>query len=313
MRTGVSYLPPHNPRHIRTDLRDIRALGCDDVLAAYQENDAVYFTGKIDLLPAIAREEGLRPIAIFWGGLNFFGGGRSSQFLLAHPEAHQVMRDDSWHAGGCYLNPICLGEIRAFIDRIAHAGFAGFFVDEPSLMECHCAACRDAFARWYEGDLASAPAPQVAAFRRRSVLHYIETITDYIRATHPRLETMCCLMPSDRDLWTDVAALRGLDCLGTDLYWANDARDLEEMRPYVREMAALCRKHGKVHQEWFQCWGIAAGNEERAAAQARLLASERPDALYTWAFNAQLGTSESCSNPTLAWSLAAAALRAAKL
>ena len=119
-------------------------------------------------------------------------------------------------------------------------------------------------------------------------------------------------MPIDQELWAEVAAIPGLDCLGTDVYWANEDQDLDEMRPIVRDMAQLCQAQGKVHQEWFQCWGIEAGNEERAAQQGRVLISEQPDALYTWAYNGQLGTSEACANPELAWSKAAEVLREAK-
>lgn len=297
---------------MRRDLVEIRALGCDDVLLAFQENDFVYFGGKLAFLPEIAREEGLRPVAIFWGGLNLFGGGRSSQFLLEHPEAHQVRRNGSWDPAGCYNNPICVARILEIVDHVARCGFAGFFVDEPSPSACYCAACRGSFATWFHGDLMDASPAEDAAFRRRSVIRYIRTVTEHIESHHPRVETMCCIMPSDREVWEDVAAIATLDCLGTDLYWANDARPLEEMHEPVRALAALCSAHGKVHQEWFQCWGIEAGNEERAAEQGRILIGERPDALYTWAYNGQLGTSEACARPDVAWAAAAAVLRAAK-
>ncbi len=91
----------HNPRHVKIDLKDIKALGCDDVMLAAQENDFVYMTGTIDFFPKLAREQGLRPLAIFWGAVNYFGGGKSSQFLLKHPQAHQVNQDGSYNQAGC--------------------------------------------------------------------------------------------------------------------------------------------------------------------------------------------------------------------
>ncbi len=75
MRTGVTYMGHHNPKHLRTDLEEMASLGCDDVLVAAQENDFVYFTGKLGFTPRIIKELGMRPIAIFWGVLNLFGGG----------------------------------------------------------------------------------------------------------------------------------------------------------------------------------------------------------------------------------------------
>ncbi len=46
MRTGVSYMGHHNPRHIEADLRLMRDIRLDDVLVAAQEND---FDVKVEL------------------------------------------------------------------------------------------------------------------------------------------------------------------------------------------------------------------------------------------------------------------------
>jgi len=91
----------HGPKHIETDIREMVRLQLDDVLVSAQENDFVHFTGKIEFTSRITKDHGLRPIAIFWGVLNLFGGGRSSQFLLEHPEGFQVRRDGSRSPAGC--------------------------------------------------------------------------------------------------------------------------------------------------------------------------------------------------------------------
>jgi len=207
MRTGVSYMGHHNPRHIETDVREMRRLGLDDVLLAAQENDFAHFTGKLHFTPQIAREYGLRPIAIFWGALNLFGGGRSSQFLLEHPEGFQVGRDGSCRPAGCYVNPVCVARIKEMIDTIAERGFEGYFVDEPTpLRDCFCRSCRERFASWYQRDLVTAPAEMQEEFRQRCVIDYVRTIADYCKAAHPELETMCCIMPCDRDMWPTALA-----------------------------------------------------------------------------------------------------------
>ena len=146
MLTGVTYMGHHNPRHLATDLDAMVDLRLDDVLVAAQENDFVHFTGKIRFTPDLARQRGLRPIAVFWGALNLFGGGRSSQFLLEHPEGRQVGQDDAPRAAGCYVNAVCLGRIEQMIDTVADLGFAAYFVDEPTpLRDCYCHACRARF------------------------------------------------------------------------------------------------------------------------------------------------------------------------
>ena len=312
MRTGCSYMGHHNPRHMAADCRQLGQLGCDDVFLAAQENDFVWMTGKVDFFPRVAREHGLRPIAIFWGALNLFGGGRQSHFLLDHPEGHQVNRQGGYSCEGCYVNPACVGRIREMIDRIAAAGFEGYFIDEPTHLQCYCDSCRRRFHEWYGGDLAAAPEREVFDFRSRCVVDYVSTIAGYVKAQYPHIETMTCLMECDKVMWEPTAAVKGLDNLGSDIYWVNSDRDVEEMTPLLREMAALCKKHGKVHHEWLQCWIVKKGREQRIIEQGKILVREKPDAPYVWAYLGQLGTVEACEDPDLAWQRACEVLRMAK-
>ena len=313
MRTGVSYLGHHNPKHLTVDLQDMVALQLDDVLLAAQENDFIYFPGKLKFTPQLAREYGLRPMAIIWGALNLFGGGRASQFLLENPAGFQVGQGGQHRPAGCYVNPLCLAYIQELIDQIAEFGFAGYFVDEPKpLHDCFCAACQARFEAWYGGSLLEAAAAQQAAFRQRCVLDYIQTIADYCRANHPQLETSCCLMPQEQAIWAEAAKIATLDNLGTDIYWINNDRDVNDMRPIVRDMAATCREYGKVHHQWLQCWHGNLGQEHRVFDMGEVLVQEQPDALYVWAWEGQIGTAESCADPARAWAEAARVLALAK-
>ncbi len=313
MRTGVSYMGHHAPDHLAADLRKMQELRLDDVLLAAQENDFVHFTGKLEFLPELARDHGLRPIANFWGALNLFGGGRSSQFLLEHPECFQVARDGSHRSAGCYVNPVAVGRIQEMVDVIAARGFAGYFMDEPTpLRQCFCPSCRRRFDELHQADLATAAPEQQEAFRRRCVIDYVATVAAYCKANHPHLETLCCLMPVDQAMWAAAGAIGALDNIGTDVYWVNNDRDVEEMRPLVRELAGVARQHGKVHHEWLQCWAVHAGKEQRILQQGRILVEEQPDSLYVWAWAGQVGTTESCADPHAAWELACQVLRLAK-
>jgi len=312
MRTGVSYMGHHNPRHLATDLADMAALGCDDVLVAAQENDFVHMTGKIQFLPKIARDHGIRPIAIFWGALNLFGGGRSSQLLLDHPAAWQVNRFGQPRPHGCYNNPICVGRIQEMIDRIAEVGFQGYFVDEPTAMNCFCNSCRRLFGRWYHAELSEAEPARLAEFNSRCVVEYVRKIAEYCKRRHPQLETQCCVMPHDKTLWPAMAQIAELDNLGTDLYWVNNDRDVQEMKPIVSELAATCRSAGKKHHEWLQAWIVRKGREHRIIEQGDVLIGEQPDALYVWAYLSQIGTTESSQDPEAVWAAACELLRRAK-
>ena len=313
MRTGVSYMGHQDPQYIEADLGEMKGLQLDDVLLAAQENDFLYFPGKLRYTSEIARDLGLRPVAIFWGALNLFGGGRSSQFLLEHPEGLQVGLDGSHRSAGCYVNPVCTYQIEHMIERIAELGFQGYFVDEPTpLRDCYCPSCRTRYQEWYGGSLASAPDEKREGFRQKCVIKYVRTISDYCKAHHPALETMSCLMPCDRSMWEQAAGIKSLDNLGTDIYWVNNDNNVEDMVPLLRQMEGICTRSNKIHHEWLQCWDVNRGKEQRILEQGNVLVREQPDALYVWAWKGQVGTSESCDDPETAWSCACDVLRRAK-
>lgn len=312
MRTGVSYLGHHNPKHIITDLQDIKKLGCDDVFLAAQENDFVYLKGKLEFFPKIAKEFGLRPLVIFWGALNYFGGGKSSQFLLEHPEAHQLKKDATYHPSGCYNNPLCAKYIKNLIDRIAELGFSGYFIDEPSPTDCYCPACQALFEKMYSAKLHKANKSIVREFRKSCVINYIKIIADYVKKSYPQLETICCVMLRDKSLWKEAAEIKSLDNLGTDIYWVNEDVNVEKMTPSVKELSGICKANHKKHHQWLQAWGVKKGKELRIKSQGEILLREKPDSLYVWAYEGQIGTSEACENPEVSWKTASDILREAK-
>ena len=312
MRTGLSYMGHHNPKHMQIDLEDIKALGCDDVFLAAQENDFIYMQGKVNFFPKLTEDNGLTPWAIFWGALNYLGGGKSSQFLLDNPHAHQVNKDGSYNPSGCYNNPDCLVYIKTLIDKIALVGFKGYFIDEPSVIQCYCPACQDLYASMHRGNLFTASLEEEQFFRRKSIVRYVCLLSDYIRLNYPELKTMCCLMPRDETLWEDIAKIDTLDSLGTDIYWVNELTDVQQMRPLIKEMAGLCKANKKTHHQWLQAWGVESGKESRIIEQGNILLGENPDAIYAWAYQGQIGISETCEDPEKSWAAVCEILRKAK-
>jgi hypothetical protein len=211
------------------------------------------------------------------------------------------------------MNPLCRSRIEQMVETIVSHGFEGYFVDEPTpLRECYCAACQTAYEEWYGAPLLSATDAQCEIFRQRCVTDYIQRISSFCKRIEPRLETMCCLMPHDEALWRQASTIAALDNLGTDLYWANNDRDVSEMVPQVRALDALCKQNHKIHHEWLQCWNVRHGREYRIIDQGRILAQELPDALYVWAWKGQVGTAETCDHPDVAWTAALRVLELAK-
>lgn len=291
MKTGVSYMGHHNPKHLATDFQAMSELQLDDVFICMQENDFIYFPGKIKFGPTLAKEAGIRPLAIFWGALNLFGGGRSSHFLLSHPDCFQVGIDGSHRPAGCYTNPVAVARIQEMIDIVAEAGYEGYFVDEPTpLRDCYCLSCRAKFMDEKGGDLSKASDERREAFRQQCVIDYVRTMADYCKTNYPHLETSCCLMPHDEAMWASTAQISSLDNIGTDIYWTNNDRDLEEMGQIVERMDTVAKQNGKIHHEWLECWRAHSGREQRIFDQGEVLVRKQPDALYVWAWEGQIGT-----------------------
>jgi hypothetical protein len=313
MITGVSYMGHHNPRYLAADFAAMRSLGLDDVFVCLQENDFRYFTGKVQFSPDLARGMGLRPLALFWGALNLFGGGRSSQYLLENPDGFQRDREGNPTPAGCYVNPKNVAYIQSLITICAELGYAGYFVDEPTPLNCYCDSCCEQYEAVIGGDLRQASPADEQRFRHHCVIAYITNIADYCKQHHPELETFCCLMPSEQSMWAEASAIASLDNIGTDMYWANNDRDLAEMRPLLTEMESHARANGKRHHEWLHGWGVRAGREPRIVELGDEILRANPDALYVWAWEGQIATSESCDDPVRAWAAAVEVIRRARL
>ena len=78
-------------------------------------------------------------------------------------------------------------------------------------------------------------------------------------------------------------------------------------------MESQARMHNKRHHEWLHGWGIKAGRESRIIDLGDQLIRARPDALYVWAWEGQIGTYESCDDPLRAWAAATEVIRRAQV
>jgi len=83
-----------------------------------------------------------------------------------------------------------------------------------------------------------------------------------------------------------------------------DPSAAEEMAAPLQHLRDPCAAHGKRHHEWLQCWMAFRGYENRILEQGKNLVRERPDALCVWGRQGQVGSSEVCEDPDLAWAKA---------
>jgi len=321
MRYGLAYLGTHLPDTLERELDSIRADGFDEVVLSCQENDFMHLTGKVENAPRIARKAGLTLLVNLWGYAAAFGGGRISRLVADYPETMVVGPDGrpryiEWPKGnriqpGCPNHPKVVERAREFCRKAADAGAHGFFWDEPTKFDCWCGACRALFRDKKGKAMEEGNEDELAWFRRHSVARWVEEMSRFVKGLDGKLVTSTCVMPSDRDAWTDAAACPSLDSLGTDPYWMLEGKPVASVTEPSRALVAEARKAGKSPHLWLQCWDIRKGRETELVEASRLLAAEDPDTLYVWAWRGQEGTTERCDEPAAAWKRALEGFRAA--
>jgi hypothetical protein len=303
MRLGVTYIASFLPHHIEHDLNELASIGCDDVLFAIQENHLDTLQGAVKFGPAIAKKCGLRPQAVIWGFLNTFGGGRMSGIMLKDTSIWRVDREGKAVPMACLSNPAVMQHLSRAVDTLRDAGFECFFIDEPTPQQCYCTHCRQTFSNWFGGDLLAADQELYQQFQRRLVVDYVDRGCKTVKAIDPKLETICCLMPCDKDCAEAAAQVAALDMLGTDPYWLLPFMKLtlQDALDDTKSLHALCRGHGKRSQVWLNCWGIPEGVEEDIYRGGLQLAAVGCDSMFTWSYRGGLGTSEQCARADVAW------------
>jgi hypothetical protein len=304
MELGVTYIACHLPDHIEADMKHIREAHCTEVLFAMQENHLAYLTGAVRYGAGLAKAAGLRPYAVIWGFANTFGGGKSSNMLLAEPDLWRVGRDGRPIPKACLNHPNLVTRFVELADTCRSHGFEGIFVDEPHDQECYCQHCQAVFAEMFDKPLdGHESAEDYRALQVRTVAHYVAEVCRRVKGADSSQKTITCLMPNDRDCFEAVAAIAELDVLGTDPYWLLKHWNLTFEQGYadaqlVRES---CRSHQKLSQLWLNCLRIPAGREPEIYSGGKTLAQLDFDAIYAWSYRGGLGTHEESERPGEAW------------
>jgi hypothetical protein len=304
MNLGMTYIPVHLPKHIQSDMRDIAEIGCNTVLFAISENNISILEGAWRHGAAIAREHGLRPLAVVWGYANTFGGGRISQVMLNDTEMWIQDRKGKIAPLACFNNPKIITRFLEIVDLLATSGFEAIFVDEPTPQDCWCPHCREKFAQSYGKDMQQCEgSPEYKDFRRVDTVDYVKAICNDIKKRYPGLTTMACLMPQDRACWDAIATLDNLDDFGTDPYWLIEASNLtlSESVRLSQECRLLAARNGKRSHIWLNAWKIRRGDEQEIYTGGLALAKTGHDSFFTWSYLGGLGTNEESQNPAEVW------------
>lgn len=315
MRLGVSYIPPHQPNHIETDMKYLKSIGCTDVLFALQENHFQWLDGSVRFGPKIAEDNGLCPSVVIWGYANTSGGGRSSKIMLENPDMWRCDEKGIPFGGGypnpmmCYNNPKAISKYAEYIEQCWYNGFKGVLIDEPAPQNCFCNNCKNKFSSIFQQDIVnSIGGNNYKIFQHQTVVDFVKNSCVAAKTISDDLKTLLCLMPQNRNLFEEMVSIPNLDIFSTDPYWLRPINQLSftdaiDISLYGKDIAYKNRKSFTL---FLGCFGISSGLEEKIYSEGKILVDRvQPNLLITWSFRGGIGlgklSSEECDNPHLAW------------
>ncbi len=315
MKIGASYIPPHQPLHIESDMKYMKGIGCDQVLFALQENHIQWLNGSVRFGPQIAKDYGMFVRAVLWGYANTSGGGRSSRVMLENPDMWRCDVDGKPYMGGypnpraCHNNPKTVSFFGDYIEQCREYGFESIMIDEPTVQDCFCGHCREKFYDAYKMDIEkSRQSDEYKRFQYDTVLEFVIKSCKAVKAADASLQCGLCLMPSDRDKFDDMVKIDELDVFGTDPYWLRPINKLtfEDAIWVSKRARKLADDNNKLFELYLGCFGISSGLEEKIYSGSKILIEEGcPDMVTAWSFRGGIGladlSSEECDNPQLAW------------
>ena len=316
MKIGASYIPPHQPLHIESDMKYMKEIGCNQVLFALQENHFQWLNGAVRFGPKIAKDYGMFTRAVMWGYANTSGGGRSSRVMLENPDMWRFDENGVPITGGypnpkaCHNNPKTIAFFGDYMKQCSDYGFESIMIDEPTVQDCFCKHCTEKFYDAYKMDLVkSRQSDEYKEFQYDTVIEFVKKSCKAVKDADSSLQTGLCLMPSDRDKFDDTAKIEQLDVFGTDPYWLRPINKLtfEDAVAVSKRARKLADENNKLFELYLGCFGISAGLESKIYSGCKVLIEEsNPDMATAWSFRGGIGlgdlSSEECDNPQLAWS-----------
>jgi hypothetical protein len=298
MSIGAAYFGSRIPRHVAADMEALAARGFTGVLHTYSENDLAYYSGTMNELVRLSHDAGLEVMVGPWGVCQMFGGEAFGRFIGANPELGQILEDGRWTPAGCPNQPRVREFVHRWIDAAVQTGAERIFCDEPHWVHpehfdldpshwgCRCAACTERFG----GELPAELTPEVQAFREDSMIDFIGDFVAEVARQGAR--AAICPLPLSSGAqgisdWSRLAALPGLDTLGTDPYWKAFGRPVEPfVREYASRVATLSKAHGLTGQIWIQNFRVQASDAADVATAVRVAREEGVEDLWVWAFEA---------------------------
>lgn len=300
MKTGFSYFGVRRIEHVREDMAAMREEGSTQVLHTWSEEDLSYYRDTMGEIVGESRALGLSVYVNSWGVGRVFGGEANSELCARNPGSCQILSTGEAVAAICPNHPAFQDYMDGWIDAACEAGVDTIFWDEPHFFfrkgrdaewACRCPTCRTMFRERFGADMPTTREPELAVFRRESLLRLLERWTTRVRSLGKR--NNICLLPDGFDAglpdWESVAALSALDELSSDPYWLEDdpiEKVVADYETYSRRLVDLCRNRSIEPQMWLKLYRIRRGTEHFAPAAARVAREAGIRNLMAWSWRA---------------------------
>lgn len=311
---GVSYFECRRLKYVRRDMEELARLGFTYVVHTMSELDWELYGDTLRSLIRATHDSGLKAWLDPWAVGYVFGDDAYSHFVAAHPELAQRDQFGQPVAGACPNQPAFRKLMHQWIDKAMELDPDVLFWDEPHLYwsgfrgkqgrwGCYCPLCQSLYHdRFGEAMPQDQNDPSVRAFRDDTIIALLRDLFAY--AHQSGAQNVLTLLPSPQGFsdskpqfgpdWAVVAALDGLDGLGSDPYpfpadRNSPANLVPDWRTYVSSHAALtaelCKRYHLENHLWIQGFSIPADDAGYTNEAMALAVSQGINDLAVWGFD----------------------------
>ena len=319
MKTGISYYGNRIPKHVEEDLIDIVNHGCNFVVHTFSEEDYQFYQGTMVEIIKISHKLGLEVHVDPWGVGGVFGGEAYSYLVAGNLNIRQILSDGRSPAAACLNNENFRAYMSDWIDAAIEIGGDVIFWDEPrfyqvkgnenkNVWSCRCETCKKLFREHYGYEMPLSFTDDIKDFKQSQFLDFIKEMSGLVHQKGKR--TAICLLPFEiAELgavdWEEIAKIESLDILGTDPYWVNRRKKVEDyVRFYSKKVFDLARKYNMEPQIWIQAFKIPKERESEVETAVRVAYGEGIRNLVAWSYaGAGYMSCNRCENPELVWKI----------
>jgi hypothetical protein len=319
MRFGVSYFGVRNPQHVQRDLDAMVALGFDDVIFTFSENDHRFYQGSLAECVQRARQHGLKTWIDPWGVCGIFGGEAFTDRGAWDIEGQQRRSDGRPLPLLCPNSTAVRTYLQQWITTVARVLQAdAIFWDEPhfylpygaartqGLWGCCCQRCQERFTATYQRPWPATETAEVRQCKQDAIADLLLELT--ASAAEQGLQNVVCVLPEHEYLdglaakFALFAANPHLDVLSTDPYPLWHGRDITTTQVFCAALQQSCQQYDKGAQMWIQGFRVAAGQEPLLGKEMRLMAhcGIRHIAIWSYLATAYM-SSHSCADAPRVW------------